>query len=325
MKEITNRAFYWANNPIFRLGLLFVALITITSNLQAQEDLKIKDASGNTLMEVREEGVLITQTTTTERTASATMLSTADNGLMVFDTDTQSFWIWKSTEWVEIDGTDLVDDADADPTNEIELPTNPQDGTIAYYESGAWQALTPGTSGQVLTMIDGAPTWADQSESACSGDPVSDQSHLTIGFYNQAFSSMGQSFTAGTDGCLTKVRLYLGGNLSTAGYQLNPTIEIHEGETISGTAISSVEYIPMPLTETSSRQWYEITFSSPAEISAGSQYTLVMKGNCSPSCGPADYIITNTMPGNPYSGGLIIFSNSQDGSVDMPFETFVTN
>ncbi len=52
-------------------------------------------------------------------------------------------------------------DEDADPTNEIELPTNPTDGTIAFYNTGAWQVLTPGADGQVLTLSGGLPVWAD--------------------------------------------------------------------------------------------------------------------------------------------------------------------
>jgi hypothetical protein len=56
---------------------------------------------------------------------------------------------------------DDVDDADHDPENEIELPLNPQAGTIAFYNSGNWQVLTPGTDGQVLKLSGGLPVWAD--------------------------------------------------------------------------------------------------------------------------------------------------------------------
>jgi hypothetical protein len=56
---------------------------------------------------------------------------------------------------------DQVNDADADPTNELELPVNPQNGTMAYYNSGAWKTVAPGTQGQVLTFSGGVPVWAD--------------------------------------------------------------------------------------------------------------------------------------------------------------------
>ena len=85
----------------------------------AQEKLQIKDQLGNTLFEAREDGILIRKMTTSDRNA-VTGLDAGDNGLLVYDSDTKSLWIWVDAGWVEIDGTDLVDDADADPTNEIE-------------------------------------------------------------------------------------------------------------------------------------------------------------------------------------------------------------
>ena len=59
--------------------------------------------------------------------------------------------------------THNAEDEDTNPENEIELPLKPQDGTIAFYNTGAWQVLTPGTEGQVLTLSIGLPVWADPS------------------------------------------------------------------------------------------------------------------------------------------------------------------
>ena len=101
--------------------LLLLGLVCLHNSLWAQDGLKIKDASDNILMEAREEGVLITKVTTTIRTSNAASLNLDDNGLMVYDTDTESFWVWKGSQWVEIDGVDLVDDADSDATNEYRI------------------------------------------------------------------------------------------------------------------------------------------------------------------------------------------------------------
>lgn len=56
-------------------------------------------------------------------------------------------------------GSISVNDADADPGNELELPANPQAGDMTYYDGSAWQRLSSGTNGQVLTMGGGAPGW----------------------------------------------------------------------------------------------------------------------------------------------------------------------
>lgn len=57
-------------------------------------------------------------------------------------------------------GTITVNDADADPANELELPADAQTGDLAYYNGTAWQRLPVGIPGAVLTMgADGIPVW----------------------------------------------------------------------------------------------------------------------------------------------------------------------
>ncbi|MEL6660145.1 MAG: hypothetical protein AAFR36_27015, partial [Bacteroidota bacterium] len=124
-------------------GVSLLLLVLLATNLQAQDDLKIKNASGTTLMEVREEGVLITKLTTNQRTANAANLGSAENGLIVYDTDTQSFWTWENPQWIEVD---------IDPTNEIELPTGGTDGQILSTDGAgnyAWTDAGTATGGTI--------------------------------------------------------------------------------------------------------------------------------------------------------------------------------
>ena len=59
---------------------------------------------------------------------------------------------------------DAVDDADADPTNEIELPTTGNVGDMAYWDGTAWVSIPSGTVGQVLTIgAGGQPAWSNAS------------------------------------------------------------------------------------------------------------------------------------------------------------------
>ena len=104
---------------LFFLLTVLPVLVLLHSEAIAQDNLKIKDANGNTLLEAREAGILLRKMTTVERTAVAG-LDSNDNGLMVYDTDMKSLWIWHDMGWVEIDGIDLVNDADSDPTNELQ-------------------------------------------------------------------------------------------------------------------------------------------------------------------------------------------------------------
>ena len=69
---------------------------------------------------------------------------------------------WNSLPGIPADiaDGDQVNDADADPTNELELPPNPQLGDMLFYNGTAWEKLSPGTTGQVLTLNNGVPQWA---------------------------------------------------------------------------------------------------------------------------------------------------------------------
>ncbi|MEZ4990169.1 MAG: hypothetical protein R2824_07150 [Saprospiraceae bacterium] len=99
--------------------ILSILLLCFTSlELAAQNELKVKDPNGNILLEVRDEGVMVKKVTTAERTGFT--LTTTEKGLLVYDTDLSAFFSWDGAQWVQIDGTDLVDDADADPTNELQ-------------------------------------------------------------------------------------------------------------------------------------------------------------------------------------------------------------
>ena len=55
-------------------------------------------------------------------------------------------------------------DADADPTNEIELPTTGNVGDMAYWDGTTWVSIPSGTVGQVLTIgAGGVPAWSNAS------------------------------------------------------------------------------------------------------------------------------------------------------------------
>ena len=133
-------------NSIYLL-LSLCLLFCLPTTSYTQEDLRIKDNNGNTLMEVREDGMLIRQLTTAERTAIN--LTASENGSLVYDTDTKSFWAWKDSAWVELVDSDVAG----------ALPVNPAPGTMAYYDGNNWVAVAPGNYGAPLSFCDGVPSW----------------------------------------------------------------------------------------------------------------------------------------------------------------------
>ncbi len=60
---------------------------------------------------------------------------------------------------------DLVDDADADPINELELPTNAAAGDMVYHNGSGWNKIdAPTGDNKVLTFCGGEPTWTDNGQ-----------------------------------------------------------------------------------------------------------------------------------------------------------------
>ena len=158
----------------------------------------------------------------------------------------------------------------------------------------------------------------------CLGGLTPDQSQLNSnGAGHQGFSILGQSFTAGLTGDLGKIRILLGSTVQEG--TIAPTIEIREGGGLDGTLISSVEAIPMSPDQSTPYQWIEVTFSNPAQVTAGNKYTFVMTGNRSGGNMFETIMLAMRMHGNPYSGGKMFFPTSVLENFDILFETFVTS
>ena len=100
--------------------IILLIVLGIFDQAQAQDNFQIKNTSNNILLEVKDEGVLIAKMTHTTRIGNAANLSSSDNGLFVYDTDENSFYMWKNPNWVKMDVKNLIEDADADTKIQVE-------------------------------------------------------------------------------------------------------------------------------------------------------------------------------------------------------------
>jgi len=241
-----------------KLGLFIIAFLSFTiSRAQytvVSDDSTYVPASGNALFEIHsangDKGILVPRLTTAQRTALTTV-SPADNSLLVYDTDTKTFWYFDGTNWVEIatggtvsddqqltlsndtlyieDGNwvylgnynqtltfddvtntltisngntvtipDSVNDADSDPTNEIELPATAATGQVLTWNGSAWVAQNPGA---------GADNWGSQvvvsdatlTGDGTSGNPLSVNGDLTDDQNIQGCGLSGTTLTIGIE------------------------------------------------------------------------------------------------------------------------------
>ena len=98
-----------------KISLLIIAILSFAIG-HAQytvisDDSSYVPASGNAILEVYSQngnkGILVPRLTTAQRTAIVTT-GNSDQSLLVYDTDTKTFWYFDGTTWVEIipGGTD---------------------------------------------------------------------------------------------------------------------------------------------------------------------------------------------------------------------------
>ena len=89
---------------LFASLIIFFSTNIIAQNLIISDDSTYSGTSNNAVFEVYSaggnKGILIPRLTTAQRTSIAT--TAADDGLVVYDTDTHSFWVWDGTQWTEL-------------------------------------------------------------------------------------------------------------------------------------------------------------------------------------------------------------------------------
>ncbi len=206
-----------------RISFIFLLGVFLSTTLRSQENgsvgIGIENPNSNAILHLvspgNNQGLLIPTMTGSQRTSSSFInnLSTADNGLLVFDITDKAFYFWQDTKWQILsvgnqslqydpttkelklsggnsinlndlavtnwndlqnvpadflDGTDEVDDADADPTNEIQdlsisgnllRITNNENASIIDLSAFA------SSSSQNLSFVDGVLSLSEDPDS----------------------------------------------------------------------------------------------------------------------------------------------------------------
>jgi hypothetical protein len=139
---------------------------------------------------------------------------------------------------------------------------------------------------------------------------------------------MGQSFKAGLDGYLSKIRFPIYTRFYNNNITIAPTIEVREGEGLNGNLLS-IAPIPVSSTEDTPLQWIEVAFPAPAYVNAGILYTFILNSNPSGQDSiTVDDLSVGTRRGlnDPYPDGHVFYDDgSIDSAFDLVFETFVSS
>ncbi|HNW88353.1 MAG TPA: T9SS type A sorting domain-containing protein [Bacteroidales bacterium] len=138
---------------------------------------------------------------------------------------------------------------------------------------------------------------------------------------------IGQSFTAGLSGTLKQIKIdfaLASCNLPISAFSM--TVEIIDGDGFGG-AVLATENVVVPIPYT--RTMLPVTFSAPANITAGLVYTIKITAGANQICdnimGPVPvcgrWYMSNA---NTYSNGFPYNNGSIDGVFDRYFETYVS-
>lgn len=136
----TRLKFLKSRKIIVLIILMFFSASVFSQNVVVTDDDTYTSASTNALLEVKAEngdkGILIPRLTTAQRTAIS-LNSNNDKGLLVYDSDTKSFWYYDGSLWVEINNKSITD-SDGDTKIQVEEST---DEDIIRFDNGGSQSM----------------------------------------------------------------------------------------------------------------------------------------------------------------------------------------
>ncbi|MEQ8554422.1 MAG: hypothetical protein RIC06_01015 [Cyclobacteriaceae bacterium] len=103
-----------ATHLIIFICLLGLSLISFSQNVGIGTD--TPDASAKLDVTSTNSGVLVPRVTSIQRTT----IASPANGLLVYDTNTNSFWFYQSSTWVELVANGTLEDTDGDTKIQVE-------------------------------------------------------------------------------------------------------------------------------------------------------------------------------------------------------------
>ncbi len=227
-------------------------LLTTYYFTQAQvginEDNSQPDASALLDIKSNDKGILIPRMTTAQRTA----INNPAEGLMVYDTDTKSFWYYSTTSWKEMNTSTLNELSDADGDTKVLVEKNTDEDKIRFDINNREVLLSE-------ENIINSPIITNAN--------VGNSPNTTI-----SVPSIWQSFTATSTGILDSIEIYYDNSVgSPLGTTL--TITLLKGESTNGNILTT-----KTITRPSTNGLKGINFTGNIQLEKDSMYTFYFDG-----------------------------------------------
>ncbi len=238
-------------------GFLFITLFFVQFSW-AQNNVGINtitpDPTAALEVAATDKGMLIPRLTTAQRG----LIPSPATGLLLFDTDTATFWFYNGTTWIEL--IDTLNDADSDPANEFNTGATLTGTTLNVIDGGGTQsvnlaALQDGVndadsdpanefntgatlSGTTLNVIDGGGT--QSVNLAALQDGVNDADSDPANEFNTGATLTGTTLNVIDGGGTQSVNLAaLQDGVNDA--DSNPANEFNTNVTLTGTTLNVID------------------------------------------------------------------------------------
>lgn len=242
------------------IALLFVGA-TNAQNIAINKSGATADESAILDLQSDEQGFLTPRMTTTQRTA----ISTPANGLLIFDTNTNSFWFYKSSTWTELNSGPTTLVADEDGNTKIQVEETANENNIRFDTDGSESMVltnegklgigVAAPSGFLHVKTDAIPAEQNTAAAVTSSN---------TGMYGT--STVYQSFTSAEDGILNTFTINPNGLHSCAG-----TVSVYAGNGTGGSVLGSKAFSY----NNTNNAPINFTFTDlNINLTAGSQYTV---------------------------------------------------
>lgn len=157
---------------MFLIVLLFVAI-----NTKAQVGIGTTAPDASAMLDIQSpdnnKGVLVPRMTSALRTA----IPSPANGLLVFDTETKSFWYYNVDAWKELVGEGTL--ADADNDTKIEVEKNLDEDIVRFTTAGTeYMQINP--NGDIKLGNRGGSTLTGGSKNSIESDNIGEQNYTKI-------------------------------------------------------------------------------------------------------------------------------------------------
>ncbi|SFS46561.1 hypothetical protein [Lutibacter maritimus] len=140
----------------YQNNLTILFIIFLGFNIFAQVGIGTTTPENSSMLDIQSttKGVLIPRMTTAQRT----VIAGPANGLLIFDTDTKSFWFYNVNAWKElVSGSSIVD---ADGDTKVEVEKNADEDIVRFSTAGT-EYMQIGSNGDILLGNRAASTTPD--------------------------------------------------------------------------------------------------------------------------------------------------------------------